>query len=163
MFSIALHEYPRQVKLAILFLCLAWLLHYVFYFVYLFDRAAGLQNTEYLQLGVGAGICVIVAGIKRWARMMSIFFNVGMLGMYLFLAFVYNKMENREAAVLAALVFVLYALATVFLLNRQVADYFKQRDPLPESPSAGPLPSRDRSNGPSQKAPKQKNVKSKNK
>lgn len=122
-----------------------------------------MQNTEYLQLGVGAGICVIVAGIKRWARMMSIFFNLGMLGMYLFLALVYNNMENREVAVLAALVSVLYALSTVFLLNRQVTDYFKQRDPLPESPSSGPLPPQNLPGGPPAKAPKQKSNKYKNK
>jgi hypothetical protein len=162
LFSIAFSEYPKQVKLAILFLCLAWLLHYVFYFSYLFDRAAGMQNREYLQLGVGLGICVIVAGIKRWARMMSIFFNLGMMGMYLFLAYVYNGAQHRETAALAALVFLLFTLATVFMLNREVARYFKERDPLPEPPGSQPPPSQDLTAGtPPSRTRKKSNKKNK--
>ena len=133
MFSIELREYPKKVNLAILSLCAAWLLHYVFYFLYLFDRTAGLANVDYLQLGVGIGICVFVAGIKRWARMMCVFFNLGMIGLYAFVTYAFfSSGQNKEATVLTAALVILFSLATVLLLGREVGAFFKERDPLPE-------------------------------
>lgn len=129
--SINLHEYPKKVNQAILCLVVAWALHFVFYFLFLFDKAAGMAKIDYLQLGVGVGICVLVGQIKRWARMMCIFFNIGMIGMYAFVTYAFHSTEmNKEAALLTTLAVILFGLSTYLLLDREVARFFKERDPL---------------------------------
>lgn len=136
-FSFDFKEYPKKVNLAILFLCLGWALHYYFYFSYL--GAQDSPKTLYLQLGVGIGICVLVAAIKQWARMMCIFFNIGMVAMYALLALNYHSLEKRTEAVLTALVVVCFILATYWLLTPAVRRFFRERNQPPE-PDTTPLP-----------------------
>jgi hypothetical protein len=129
--------YPRNVNLAILFLSLGWALHYFFYFTYL--GAKDPPKTIYLQVGVGVGICVLVAAIKQWARMLCIFFNIGMIAMYLLLAANYHTLERRMEAVLTALVLICFILASFWLLTPAVGRFFKERNQVPE-PAPTPLP-----------------------
>ncbi len=123
--------YPAKVNLAILFLCLGWATHFLFYFTYLSDQFP--PRTTYLQLGVGIGICVLVAAIKQWARRMCIFFNIGMIAMHLLYALNYHMLGKRPQAAVTGLVVVLFVLATGWLLSREVARYFTERNPLPET------------------------------
>jgi hypothetical protein len=136
LFSIDLEDYPKRVNLAIGSLCLAWLLHYVFYFQYLFDTSVGMTRLDYIQIGVGVGICVMVAQIKRWARLMCLFFNIGMVGMYAFVTYAFHSAGGgKETALLTALVALLFGVSTYLLLDRRVAAFFRERNPLPERPN----------------------------
>ena len=133
--SFNLREYPKKVNLAILFLCLGWALHYYFYFTYLGNQDP--PKTIYLQLGVGIGICVLVAAIKQWARMMCIFFNIGIIAMYLLLTFNYHLLGKRLEAVVTGVVVLLFILATYWLLTGDVRRFFRERNPKIEP---GPTP-----------------------
>lgn len=136
--SFNLREYPKKVNLAILFLFLGWALHYYFYFTYIGNQDP--PKTIYLQLGVGIGICVLVAAIKQWARMMCIFFNIGIIAMYLLLTFNYHLLGKRFEAVVTGLVVLLFSLATYWLLTGEVRRFFQERDPKSEVAPTTPQP-----------------------
>ncbi len=117
--------YPKTVKWAITTLIAGWLLHFLFLYRYFPD----LLN--YRQPVVGALICVFVVMIKRWARMLCIFFNIGVAGIDLFFGVL--LFSSSKSAFAGDVVFLLstflpaaaFIASTVFLLTGECGHFFK--------------------------------------
>ena len=120
--TIQFKEYPKSVKLAILFLILGWGLHYVFYFKFLMGDET--VRMIYLQVGIGTAICYLVASINRWAKVMCIFFNLGIIVLYLLLFAVYLQSGKQALSAFTLTVALLFCLATYSLLRKETRDYF---------------------------------------
>ena len=119
--NIKLNEYPLKVKLAILFLLLGWGLHFIFYFKYLaMDQ---LTRNDYLMIGVGVSICYFVACINKWARQLSIFFNFGIIAIYVLLL-IYGK-SGFDLQVLKGMIVLFLGISTILLFHHETRDYFK--------------------------------------
>jgi hypothetical protein len=120
--TINLKEYPLSVKLAILFLALGWGLHYLFYFKFLmYDEPV---RNLYLQVGLGIGICYFVASINRWAKAMCIFFNLGIVIIYLVLFANYVLIDKPALSVFTVTIALLFCLSTYYLLIRKTREFF---------------------------------------
>ena len=120
--TIKLKDYPLSVKLAILFLALGWGLHYLFYFKFLmYDEPV---RNLYLQLGIGIAICYFVASINRWAKAMCIFFNLGIIIIYLVLFANYVLVDKPALSVFTVTIALLFCLSTYYLLLKKTRDYF---------------------------------------
>jgi len=120
--------YPRTVKLAIVFLVAGWAVHFLFIHAY-FPEIFPLSMI-YKQVGVGALICLFVAMIKRWARMMCIFFNIAMIGIYLiFLQLFFSSQshyyQDGSYLLVGAVCLGSFAAATYFLVTRECNQFFK--------------------------------------
>jgi hypothetical protein len=120
--SVDFKTYPASVKRAIVFLAAGWLLHYAYYFM--FFAGADPSRTVYLQLFVGVGICWFVAGINRWARTLCLFFNIGIIVLYLFYFAVYLQVGKSDHSVFTALVVVAFGLSTYYLLQKETTRFF---------------------------------------
>ena len=118
---------PYTVKYGILFLICGWLCHYVFYLTH-FAHEMPLRTTL-LQIGVGVGICYFVATLKRWARMMCLFFNIGIIGLYALFCLAYFQSNQYSPMLLTGLVAVLFAISTYFLLKKETAQYYAAMNP----------------------------------
>lgn len=112
--------YPTNVKRGIVCLSLGWIIHLVVYFNYFTGEA--LVRNDYLMAAVGIAICYFVASINTWARALSLFFNLGMLVIYL--ALLLFPVEGLGPLV-PITVIALFALATYFLLHKDVAEFFR--------------------------------------
>lgn len=120
--TINLKEYPLSVKLAILFLALGWGLHYLFYFKFLmYDEPV---RNLYLQVGLGIAICYFVASINRWAKAMCIFFNLGIIIIYLVLFANYVLIDKPALSVFTVTIALLFCLSTYYLLIRKTREFF---------------------------------------
>lgn len=119
--------YPRAVKLAIACLVAGWAGHFLFIRSYF----PGLSlSTIYKQVGIGFLICLFVALINRWARMMCIFFNIVLIAYYLwFCSFFFNSQSNYYQhggyLLFAAACLGSFVAATYFLLTRECNQFFK--------------------------------------
>ncbi len=123
MFHFPIAEYPPATKKAVLFLCLGWTFHFFHYFKFLLNAEPARQ--EVLQIAVGVGICMFVAGVKKWARMLCIFFNFAIIGLYLMITYVYIVgAEKKDLAFYSAVVVALFALATFFLMQKETGQFF---------------------------------------
>jgi hypothetical protein len=118
---------PAAVKYGIIFLICGWLCHYAFYFMHFAEDMPA--NTTYLQLGVGIGICFFVATLKRWARMLCIFFNLGIIALYGLFCLMFFKSNNQSMMLLTLLITILFILSTYFLLKKETAQFFAAADP----------------------------------
>ncbi|MFZ0243153.1 MAG: hypothetical protein WAL90_16045 [Desulfobacterales bacterium] len=118
--AIKFGTYPPSVKKGIACLTLGWLGHLIFYFN--FFTGDVLVRNDYLMAGIGIAICYFVAAINTWARALSIFFNIGILAIYLALLAFQNV--GFELQVLTVAVIVLFALATYYLLRKETAEFF---------------------------------------
>lgn len=119
---------PPAARHATGFMVAGWALHYAFYFG--FVVADVLERTTVLQLAVGIGICYAVVTAKKWARMMSVFFNIGIFALYgvYSLGFAYGGEPGLFA--LTAVVALLFAASTLYMLKKETALHF---NPPPES------------------------------
>ena len=86
-------------------------------------------KTTYLQLGVGIGICYFVFRIKRWARMLCLFFNLGIIALYGLYSLAFFQSNNQSMMMLTLLVTILFILSTYFLLKKETAQFFAAADP----------------------------------
>lgn len=86
-------------------------------------------KTTYLQLGVGIGICYFVAAIKRWARMLCLFFNIGIIALYGLYCLAFFQSSQYNSMLLTGLIVILFLIATYFLLKKETAQFFAAADP----------------------------------
>jgi hypothetical protein len=114
--------YPTNVKRGIVCLTLGWIMHLVVYFNYFTGEA--LVRNDYLMAAVGIAICYFVASINTWARALSLFFNLGILVIYLALLVIPTQ-DLGLGQLKPMTVIALFALATYFLLHKDVAEFFR--------------------------------------
>ena len=118
---------PAAVKYGIIFLISGWLCHYAFYFMHFAGEMPA--KTTYLQLGVGIGICYFVTAIKRWARMLCLFFNIGIIALYGLYCLAFFQSGQYNLMLLTGLIVVLFLISTYFLLQKETAQFFAAADP----------------------------------
>ena len=118
---------PAAVKYGILFLICGWLCHYAFYFTHFAEEMP--LRTTYLQLGVGIGICYFVAAIKKWARMLCLFFNMGIIALYGLYCLAFFQSNKYNLMMLTGLIAVLFLISTYFLLKKETAQFYAAADP----------------------------------
>ncbi len=128
---------PAGVRNGIIALFIGWASHYAFYFgyldtdeperaTYLWDRITG-SNPHYellSQLAVGIGICYCVATIKKWARKLCIYFNIGMVAMYALFAIAFILGEKFKELALTALIAGSFTVSLYWLLKPETAQFF---------------------------------------
>jgi hypothetical protein len=85
-------------------------------------------------LGIGIGICFFTASINRWARMLAVFFNVGIMALYLLVCL--SGRTAIELRSLSALVVILFGISTYFLFKKETSNYFKTYNQPPGTPQA---------------------------
>lgn len=119
--AIKFGTYPRNVQRSIVCLTLGWIVHLVYYFKFFTGEA--LVRNDYLMAVIGIAICFFVASINTWARALSLFFNFGIVVIYLALL-VFQK-ADFGLQVLTIMVIVLFALATYYLLRKDTAEFFR--------------------------------------
>jgi hypothetical protein len=132
--SILFQQYPVPVKLAIVFMTLGWIFHFIFYFLFLVGDT--LVRNDYIMLAIGIGICFFTASINRWARMLAIFFNIGIIALYLLICI--SQRTAVELRAFSALVVITFGISTYFLFKRETAAYFKSYNQMPAEPDTGP-------------------------
>ncbi len=118
--TIKFGTYPPAVKKAIACLSLGWLAHLIFYFNFFTGEV--LVRNDYLMAGIGIAICYFVAAVNPWARALSIFFNIGILVIYLVLLAFQDVGFKLQVLTVAVIVF--FALATYYLLRKETAEFF---------------------------------------
>ncbi len=120
-------SYPKKVKLAILTLIAGWVLHFLLLY------RNGILDYRWLVIGVV--ICVFVIMIKRWARMLCIFFNIAIAGFYVVVTMGLVFFSDHSPATNSS-IYTLYTLlvvccaaaftaSTVFLLTSECRLFFK--------------------------------------
>lgn len=134
--NIQFQQYPQPVKIAIVSLAAGWALHLCYYYYFfIHPTGAELARSDYLMIAIGVAICFFVAAINKWARMLCIFFNVGIILMYLALALV--QQSSFGLRVLSGVVAGIFCLATYYLLKKETAEYFQQFNMPPEQSQPG--------------------------
>ncbi|MFO7707678.1 MAG: hypothetical protein R6V84_05850 [Desulfobacterales bacterium] len=118
---------PAGAKVAIATLIAGWVLHVAVYFHAFPDDVA--DRTFFLQLVVGAGICYGVATGRRWARMLCVFFNIGIVALYALFSLALFQSEAWGRAGLTALIAAAFSISAVFLLTRDSARFFNPQAP----------------------------------
>lgn len=121
--QIKFDTYPTFVKAAIVSLSLGWLVHLVFY--YKFFTGDILVRNDYLMFIVGVSICFFVASINKWARPLCLFFNIGIMLIYLILLYVYFQKPEYDKRVLSIAILFLFGISTYLLLRRDTIAYFR--------------------------------------
>ncbi len=111
---------PLVVKKAIICLLAGWVAHYIFYFGFIAED----QRVTYLNLGVGIGICYGVATIRKWARMLCIYFNIIMVVMYTWSAIVFALGGKQALLILTALTAASFGFSLYYLLQKEASLFF---------------------------------------
>ncbi len=94
-------SFPASVRNGVLLLWGGWALHFCFYFFFYLKHFTDLSPREmYLQIGVGIGICYFVAIVKKWARMLSLFFNLGIFAIHGAASFRAFASQNNDIALI---------------------------------------------------------------
>jgi hypothetical protein len=128
--------FPKSVQNAIIFLILGWAWISVINYMYvLMDES--LRNYFYRILIVGGLICFFVANIKKWARMLCIFFNIGIMVVYPFLgSMIYLGSGQLGPVSMAAVAVILFGISTFYLLKKETGQFYKSYgQPADASPS----------------------------
>jgi hypothetical protein len=128
-------EMPPNVRNAIISLLVGWVAHYMFYFIFIAEDQP--ERVTYLQLGVGIGICYCVVTIRKWARKLCIFFNIGMVATYLVFAIVFAYVDQAGRFALTAFIAAAFAFSLYFLLQKETAQYFSPPQKDEEQNPAG--------------------------
>ena len=120
--------YPQSVKLAVIFLVIGWGVHFLF--IHAYFPALFPLSMIYKQAIIGGLICLFVAMIKRWARMLCIFFNIAMIGIYLiFLQLFFSSQshyyQNARYLLAGAICAASFIASTYFLVTRECNQFFK--------------------------------------
>ncbi len=118
---------PPGAKIAIASLICGWVLHIAVYFHLFPDDLT--DRTFFLQLLVGVGICYGVATGRRWARMLCVFFNIGIVALYALLSLAFVQSDAWGDAGLSALIAGLFAVSALFLLRADSARFFNPHVP----------------------------------
>jgi hypothetical protein len=113
---------PISARLALATLVAGWALHFMMYFSYF--AADWQEKSNYLQLGVGIGICFAIASVSRWARMLCVFFNLGFVALYGLWSLGNFQSGESGGFALTALIALLFAASSVFLLRKETARFF---------------------------------------
>ena len=132
--------FPKSVQIAIICLVLGWAWVSVINYMYvLMDES--LRNYFYRIVIVGALICFFVATIKKWARMLCIFFNIGLMVVYPFLgSMIYMGSGQIGPVLMSAVAVVLFGTSTFFLLKKETAHYYKTYGQPEEASPSPPEP-----------------------
>lgn len=131
--SIKFNQYPGIVKLALLFLALGWALHLVFYLNFMEGQVT--ERNLYLMVGIGIAICYFTAAINPWARAMCLFFNIGIIVLYLVLSLAFFKSGNIEQAAFTVLVVAVFLAASVLLFLPGTRNFFRSFNRAEDSSS----------------------------
>jgi hypothetical protein len=129
-------EMPPSVRNAIISLLIGWAAHYIFYFGFIAEGQP--ERVTYLQLGVGIGICYCVATIRKWARKLCIFFNIGLVATYLVFAIVFAYVDQAGRFAITAFTALAFAISLYFLLRKETTEYFSPPGNDTEAPSEDP-------------------------
>lgn len=120
-------DIPAGAKTAIAALIIGWSLHLAVYFQSFPTDMT--DRTVFLMVVVGVGICYAVATGRRWARMLCVFFNIGIIALYALFSLALFQSEEWGRACLTALVAAIFAVSAGFLLTRGSARFFNQQMP----------------------------------
>jgi len=131
--SVKFNQYPGIVKWTLLFLIAGWALHLIFYFNFMEGQIT--ERNAYLMVGIGAAICYFTAAINRWARAMCLFFNIGIIGLYLILTLAFLNSGRIEHAAFTAVVVAIFIAATILLFLPETRNFFHSFDPAGDSSS----------------------------
>jgi hypothetical protein len=131
--DLALFSHPTPVQRAIGFLLAAWLslFAFIYHIQISFPGTINIHNI-YRVVIVGVLICYFVIRIKPWARILCIFFNIGILGINLLFLFARISSLGLTSSALTfhALVnCILFAAAGYYLWVKETADFFRARAP----------------------------------
>lgn len=118
---------PAGSKVAIVTLIGGWALHAAAYLH--FFPADLTDRNVFLQLIVGVGICYGVAAGRKWARMLCVFFNIGIVALYALLSLAFVQSDAWGDAGLSALIAGLFAVSALFLLRADSARFFNPHVP----------------------------------
>ena len=119
---------PAGSKVAIVTLIGGWVLHAAAY-IHFFPADLTDRNV-FLQLIVGVGICYGVAAGRKWARMLCVFFNIGIVALYALFSMALVQSEEWGWAGLTALIAGMFSVSTVYLLARDSALFFNPQPPF---------------------------------
>jgi uncharacterized membrane protein len=119
---------PAGSKVAIVTLIGGWVLHAAAY-IHFFPADLTDRNV-FLQLIVGVGICYGVAAGRKWARMLCVFFNIGIVALYALFSMALVQSGQWGWAGLMALIAGMFSASTVFLLARDSARFFNPQPPF---------------------------------
>lgn len=138
-------EMPLSVRNAIISLVIGWASHFAFYFGYMAEGQP--ERITYLQLGVGIGICYCVIAIKKWARRLCLYFNIGMVVLYAWAAVIFGwsalsfgQTDKISPLILTAVTAISFGVSLYFLLKREVAQFFSAAEPDKDQGESPPPP-----------------------
>jgi hypothetical protein len=119
-------RFPMAVRKANLFLWTSWTSHCL-YVYFLFSRHAEQFPTKILvqQIAIGAILCMFFIKVKKWARILSIFFNLTAAMMYLLISFLHFT-SNPSLTFFSAINFSLFSISIYYLLIKETSVFFKE-------------------------------------
>lgn len=118
-------DFPVGVRKANLFLWTSWTFHCLFVY-FLFIRQAEQFPTKILlqQIAIGAILCVFFLQVKRWARILSILFNLAAAVMYLLVSFLLYR-SSPPLTFFSIFNLCLFAVSIYYLLMKETSDFFR--------------------------------------
>lgn len=118
-------NFPAIIRKANLFLWMSWMSHCLFVY-FLFSRHAEQFPTKILvqQMAIGAILCVFFLRVKKWARVLSILFNLAAAAMYILVALLFYR-SSPPLTLFSVLNISLFSISIYYLLMKETADFFK--------------------------------------
>ncbi len=119
--------HPENVKLAINYLFVAWLMHYVS--IYILSQYIPLEGRFMTQMYfIGPAVFILVFSMRNWARMLCILCQALSITLYLFLLTLFAIAMNLKFGMICVVNLILFSLSTYFLARKETADYMKEED-----------------------------------
>ena len=116
---------PRSVRLGIIFTVASW--------VFLILSTAVITSTiALLQITLALVCCVVIYSLKPWARLFCIVINLLIIAnnAYVLYGLFFTTLADTNNSLPAAVYLidmVLFAAATIFLINSETAAFYKQQ------------------------------------